>query len=225
MAILDSFFNTLYGQDRIAGLEAKYGPGSTGQPSKARHQSAVSQLNKNLNISPTFGPGSIFTSGIASIGEIPDVMKTGDIKESLRDIRDNFIGGTLTKTPEQIYEDIYGVGSFKDIEGQTAGLGIFGPISKGFQSIFGPKMGKIMFTNYVKTPAINRSMEAATKARKEIQEKIARAAALKAAQEEINRMGYQDYGSGGASAATQASYQDETGNYAGASTQDHDTPD
>ena len=114
---------------------------------------------------------------------------------------------------------------YADIRGQTAGLGIFGPISKGFQSIFGPKMGKIMFTNYVKTPAINKSMEAATKARKELQEKIARAAALKAAQEEINRMGYTDYGSGGASAATQASYQDETGNYAGASTQDHDTPD
>ena len=188
MAILDSFFNTLYGQDRIAGLEAKYGPGSTGQPSQARHQSAVSQLNKNINIDP-YGPFSVLSAGIASLGEIPDVIKTGDVKESLRDIRDNFIGITKSnKTPEQIYEDVYGIGSFKDIEGQTAGLGIFGPISKGFQSIFGPKMGKIMFRNYVKTPAFNKSVEVATKARKELQEKIARQARLqKQIQESIDR--------------------------------------
>ena len=143
------------------------------------------------------------------LGEKPFTMAAG-----------RFMGGL-----EALGERYGIIDPYADIRGQTAGLGIFGPISKGFQSIFGPKMGKIMFTNYVKTPAINKSMEAAAKARKEIQERLARAAALKAAQEEINRMGYTDYGSGGASAATQASYQDETGNYAGASTQDHDTPD
>lgn len=53
------------------------------------------------------------------------------------------------------------------------------------------------------------------------QEEKALAEALAKAQEEINRMGYQDYGSGGASAATQASYEGADGSYAGASTQDY----
>jgi hypothetical protein len=54
---------------------------------------------------------------------------------------------------------------------------------------------------------------------KELQRQLAKA------QKEIAAKGYQDYGSGGADQATQDSYQDSTGNYAGASTQDHDTPD
>jgi hypothetical protein len=53
-------------------------------------------------------------------------------------------------------------------------------------------------------------------ARKEREAKAAIAAA-----EEIARMGYQDYGSGGASAETMASYEAPDGSYAGASTQDY----
>ena len=93
---------------------------------------------------------------------------------------------------------------FADIRGQTAGIGLFGPISKGLQSIFGPKLGAAVFENYVRRPSINKGMEAIKKAndiayakRMELEEKMRQAAALKAAQEEISRMGYQDYGSGG----------------------------
>ena len=50
-------------------------------------------------------------------------------------------------------------------------------------------------------------------------------AQLKKAQQEIAAKGYQDYGQGGADQATQDSYQGSDGNYAGASTQDYDTPD
>ena len=50
-------------------------------------------------------------------------------------------------------------------------------------------------------------------------------AQLAAAARESARMGYQDYGSGAASQSTQDSYQGADGNYAGASTQDYDTPD
>ena len=93
---------------------------------------------------------------------------------------------------------------FADIRGQTAGIGLFGPISKGIQSIFGPKLGAAIFENYVRRPSINKGMETIKKAndiayakRMELEEKMRQAAALKAAQEEIRRMGYQDYGSGG----------------------------
>lgn len=93
---------------------------------------------------------------------------------------------------------------FADIRGQTAGIGLFGPISKGIQSIFGPKLGAAIFENYVRRPSINKGMDAIKKAndiayakRMELEEKMRQAAALKAAQEEIRRMGYQDYGSGG----------------------------
>ena len=44
---------------------------------------------------------------------------------------------------------------------------------------------------------------------------------LAAAQKEIAAQGYQDYGSGGASAETMASYEGPDGSYAGASTQDY----
>ena len=63
----------------------------------------------------------------------------------------------------------------KEIEGQTAGLGLFGPISKGLQSIFGPKVGQFMFANYVKAPTINRGIKGADRARREIARAIARA--------------------------------------------------
>ena len=107
----------------------------------------------------------------------------------------------------------------KEIEGQTAGLGIFGPISKGLQSIFGSKLGAAIFENSVRRPAIEKGIQATKKAneiayakRLELEEKLARAAALRAAQEEINRMGYQDYGSGVADTFDTSNI-DEAGNY------------
>ena len=108
----DSFFNKLYGQDKIANLEAQYGLGGSGKPSQARHQAAVNELSKNLNIGNinTFGPGNLFTALAASATEIPDVIRTGDIKESARDIFDNLKGALVTdksKTPADIYRDVY----------------------------------------------------------------------------------------------------------------------
>jgi hypothetical protein len=47
------------------------------------------------------------------------------------------------------------------------------------------------------------------------------AAALQRAQQEIADKGYQDYGSGGASASEMASYEGDDGSYAGASTEDY----
>jgi len=105
----DSFFNTLYGQDTIADLEAQYGLGGSGKPSQARHQAAVNELSKNLNIG-NFGPGNLFTALGASATEIPDVIRTGDIKESARDIFDNLKGALVTdksKTSADVYRDIY----------------------------------------------------------------------------------------------------------------------
>jgi hypothetical protein len=58
-------------------------------------------------------------------------------------------------------------------------------------------------------------------AEQEAKQKAQLATQLAAAQREIDRMGYQDYGSGGASAAEMASYEGPDGSYAGASTQDY----
>tara|TARA_R100000149_G_C5807168_1_gene91947 strand:- start:33 stop:674 length:642 start_codon:yes stop_codon:yes gene_type:complete len=180
MAILDNFFNTLYGQDRIAGLEAKYGTGGTGQPSQARHQSAVSQLNKNINIDP-YGPFSVLSAGVASLGEIPDVIKTGDVKESLRDIRDNFIGITKSnKTPEEIYEDIYGVGSLVD-PNATAMMPI-GTIISGAKGIFGGKSGAAVMKKMGKDVAAQKAIE------KMVRQKIEQEMAERAARENARRM-------------------------------------
>jgi hypothetical protein len=71
----------------------------------------------------------------------------------------------------------------------------------------------------------NRFIQDVAKKEAERQEKERQAArdarALARAQEEINRMGYQDYGSGGASAAEMASYEAPDGSYAGASIEDY----
>ena len=82
------------------------------------------------------------------------------------------------------------------------------------------------FSDFVKN-RLDRGEKIAQKERDRLAaiEKARTAIALAKAQEEINRMGYQDYGSGAATAQEMASYQDEAGNYAGASTQDYDTPD
>jgi len=63
------------------------------------------------------------------------------------------------------------------------------------------------------------------KAEQEREAQATLASKLAAAQREIEAKGYQDYGQGGADQATQDSYQGSDGNYAGASTQDYDTPD
>ena len=111
--IMDNAFNTLYGQDTISNLEAQYGLGGSGLPSQARHQAALNELSKNLNIGD-FGPGNLFTALAASATEIPDVIRTGDVKESARDIFDNLKGALATdktKTPAEVYRDIYEGGS------------------------------------------------------------------------------------------------------------------
>tara|TARA_Y100001938_G_scaffold146971_1_gene227098 strand:+ start:41 stop:1363 length:1323 start_codon:yes stop_codon:yes gene_type:complete len=111
--IMDNVFNKLYNQDTIAKLEAQYGFGGSGLPSQARHQAALNELSKNLNIG-NFGPGNLFTALAASATEIPDVIKTGDIKESARDVFDNLKGALATdksKTPAEVYRDVYEGGS------------------------------------------------------------------------------------------------------------------
>ena len=111
--IMDNVFNKLYNQDTIANLEAQYGLGGSGLPSQARHQAALNELSKNLNIG-NFGPGNLFTALAASATEIPDVIKTGDIKESARDVFDNLKGALATdksKTPAEVYRDVYEGGS------------------------------------------------------------------------------------------------------------------
>ena len=51
----------------------------------------------------------------------------------------------------------------KEIEGQTAGLGIFGPISKGLQSILNSKLGAAIFENSVRRSAIEKGIQAKIK--------------------------------------------------------------
>ena len=152
------------------------------------------------------GPTNIIGAGLGS----PGLGLLGGIEEGL-----GLLGG--------IEED-----EFADIQGQTAGLGLFGPISKAIQGVFGPKIGSMVFENYIRRPAVDKGFDAIKKAneiaytkRLELEEKLAKRAALAAARDEINRMGYQDYGSGAASAETQASYEGADGSYAGASTQDY----
>ena len=189
-------------------------------------------------IQETFPDIKLF--GDETFEEILEIQRTGKHPRMKADGgRINFALGGIGSQPGIIGADLMtpGLGSlggieeedeFADIRGQTAGIGLFGPISKGLQSIFGPKIGAAMFENYVRRPSINKGMDAIKKAneiayakRLELEEKLATRAALARAQEEINRMGYQDYGSGGASAETMASYEGPDGSYAGASTQDY----
>ena len=168
-------------------------------------------------IQETFPDIKLF--GDETFEEILEIQRTGKHPRMKADGgRINFrIGGSTGagSLPNIIGADLMGPGlgslsgieeedEFADIGGQTAGIGLFGPISKGIQSIFGPKLGAAIFENYVRRPSINKGMEAIKKAndiayakRMELEEKMRQAAALKAAQEEISRMGYQDYGSGG----------------------------
>ena len=72
--------------------------------------------------------------------------------------------------------------------------------------------------NFIATQ--NRAAEIAAFEEKQRQERK-QAAALKRAEKEIAAKGYQDYGSGGASEATQRSYEGSDGSYAGASIDDY----
>ena len=209
MAILEKLGLTQDHYDRIADMKAD--PASFGITSQYDY---AKQSGKDLVSRSAPGLGIVSALGQAAASPFYDAY------QAFKDPDRTFLGekpftmaaGRLMGGLEALGERSGIIDPYADIRGQTAGLGVFGPISKGFQSIFGPKMGKIMFTNYVKTPAINKSMEVATKARKELQEKIARAAALKRAQEEINRMGYTDFGSGAAT-TIDTSRIDDAGNY------------
>lgn len=105
------FLGSLYNADTIANLEAEYGLGASGLPSQARHQAAMNELSQTLSpgvVPEWMGDVGAFTAG--AIAEIPDLLQTGDWRESGRDIKDNFIGSFLTsqdETPEDIYAKIY----------------------------------------------------------------------------------------------------------------------
>ena len=189
-------------------------------------------------IQETFPDIKLF--GDETFEEILEIQRTGKHPRMKADGgRINFRLGGIGSQPGIIGADLNapGVGvlggieeedEFADIQGQTAGIGLFGAVSKGIQSIFGPKLGAAIFENYVRRPSINKGIETIKKAndiayakRMELEEKMRQAAALKAAQKEIERMGYTDYGSGPASVETMASYEGPDGSYAGASTQDY----
>ena len=147
----------------------------------------IQRTGKHPRMKADGGRINFRTGGPTGAGSLPNIIGA--------DLMSSGIGGLGGIEEED---------EFADIRGQTAGIGLFGPISKGIQSIFGPKLGAAIFENYVRRPSINKGMEAIKKAndiayakRMELEEKMRQAAALKAAQEEIRRMGYQDYGSGG----------------------------
>jgi len=90
----------------------------------------------------------------------------------------------------------------------------------GANAAYANKMNKMNLAkyNFYKQQTLRRDLDRKTaEANKEKELK----AALARAQQEIAAKGYQDYGSGGASAETQASYEGDDGSYAGASTQDY----
>ena len=190
-------------------------------------------------IQETFPDIKLF--GDETFEEILEIQRTGKHPRMKADGgRINFRLGGPTGTgslPNIIGADLIGPGlgslggmeeedELAEIQGQTAGLGLFGPASKALQKVFGPKVGSFLFQKTIREPVINKSMEGLKKAndiayakRLELEEKLATRAALARAQEEINRMGYQDYGSGG---GLDSSLNDPvTGEYTGASTQDY----
>ena len=111
--------------DKVQALESKYGAGSTGLPSDARHMAAMNQLsnaiatpiNKISEPLGTFvGDTGAFAAGL--INEIPGVYRSikGDapIKDVWEDIAANWKGSFGTPnitTSEEIYKDVYGIPS------------------------------------------------------------------------------------------------------------------
>jgi len=107
--------------EKISNLEAKYGLGSSGLPSRARHMAAMNVLSNALSKTglgvamgiPSKLAGDMGAFGMGLINEIP-ALGRGLTKENLseigEDIVDNFRGTVLTPntmTTEQIYSNVY----------------------------------------------------------------------------------------------------------------------
>jgi len=111
--------------DKVQALESKYGAGSTGLPSDARHMAAMNQLsnaiaapiNKISRPLGTFvGDTGAFLAG--AINELPGVYRSikgeAPIKDVWEDIAANWKGSFGTPnitTSEEIYKDVYGIPS------------------------------------------------------------------------------------------------------------------
>ena len=111
--------------NEVQALESKYGVGSTGLPSDARHMAAMNQLsnaiatpiNKISEPLGTFvGDTGAFAAGL--INEIPGVYRSikgeAPIKDVWEDIAANWKGSFGTPnitTSEEIYKDVYGIPS------------------------------------------------------------------------------------------------------------------
>ena len=107
--------------EKISNLESKYGLGSSGLPSRARHMAAMNVLSNAIGapiskISPALGTFAGDTGAFLAgfFNEIP-ALGRGLTKENLseigEDIADNFRGTFLTPntmTTEQIYSNVYG---------------------------------------------------------------------------------------------------------------------
>lgn len=169
-------------------------------------------------IQETFPDIKLF--GDETFEEILEIQRTGKHPRMKADGgRINFALGGPTgagSLPNIIGADLIGPGlgslggmeeeedELAEIQGQTAGLGLFGPASKALQSVFGPKVGSFLFEKTVREPVVRHSIEGIKKAneiayrqRLKLEEKLAQRAALAEAQRIIKEKGYQDYGSGG----------------------------
>ena len=108
--------------EKISNLESRYGLGSSGLPSRARHMAAMNVLSNALSKTglgvamgiPSKLAGDMGAFGMGLINEIP-ALGRGLTKENLseigEDIADNFRGTFLTPntmTTEQIYSNVYG---------------------------------------------------------------------------------------------------------------------
>jgi hypothetical protein len=108
--------------EKISNLESRYGLGSSGLPSRARHMAAMNVLSNALSKTglgvamgiPSKLAGDMGAFGMGLINEIP-ALGRGLTKENLseigEDIVDNFRGTFLTPntmTTEQIYSNVYG---------------------------------------------------------------------------------------------------------------------
>jgi hypothetical protein len=108
--------------EKISNLESRYGLGSSGLPSRARHMAAMNVLSNALSKTglgvamgiPSKLAGDMGAFGLGLINEIP-ALGRGLTKENLseigEDIVDNFRGTFLTPntmTTEQIYSNVYG---------------------------------------------------------------------------------------------------------------------
>ena len=120
-----------------------------------------------------------------------------------------------------INDNKYGLGSVLAGKNVTSGFGT-NNYEVSLQDYIDKMMGYKTRSTFQKAKVDRARRELAAE---QSRQQSALEAQLAAAARESARMGYQDYGSGAASQSTQDSYQGADGNYAGASTQDYDTPD